>query len=275
MTGGESVSLYGVEERVNLNYLEPPVHEVVLSLQLVESVHLALLEKLPQLLTSRFQHSDSRELTGFTMSVGPAGPQLTRTVPQFDGWTLSDAKPPQRILMGGRQQVSLHAVRPGAWPSGNYLGWQTIRTEALEIFQLLRAIYATVPIQRIGLRYLNRIAIPKNSDLEDWFKIGFATPPFLLDPFLVNLRQTWGRVDGYPGLSATVGLDSIEIPDPKLRDDHAGFLFDIEIFNLWPKDAPSYQDIPSWCNDAHEVENRIFESSITESLRTRFKVVNP
>ena len=169
--------------------------------------------------------------------------------------------------------MSLHAVRPGEWPTGEYAGWPAIYRDALELFGFLEAIYGDAPLLRASLRYLNRIAVPVGSELSDWFTIGFTAPAFLQDTFAMNLRQTWARMEGNDDLSATVGLAMIEIPDAALQQDHVGFLLDIEVFNLWQKMAPTFQAIPAWCRRAHDVEGDIFEQSITPALRDRFEVI--
>jgi uncharacterized protein (TIGR04255 family) len=47
-------------------------------------------------------------------------------------------------------------------------------------------------------------------------------------------------------------------------------LLDIDVFNLWIPKAPSYDKLPDWFKRAHEIENQIFEGSITDPLRERF-----
>jgi uncharacterized protein (TIGR04255 family) len=176
--------------------------------------------------------------------------------------------------LAAHSRASFHAVRPGKWPTGEYVGWPTIYNEALDLLSTFGSLYGRLDIERAGLRYLNRIALPIGSRLEDWFNIGFVTAPFLRDTFAMNLRQTWGRVQDNEDLSATIGLATIEIPDTALQAHNLGFLLDIEVFNLWKPLAPKFLELRNWCRRAHDVERAIFEFSITELLREQFEVIS-
>src|SRR5688572_2718473 len=135
-----------------VRYRQPPVHEVILSLVFTEAVNTTALEKLPERLTSAFTKRERREFSSFGVTFGPAGQQLTTQEPQFDGWLYRDDAP-TRILVAARQQILIHAVRPGQWPTGAYAGWSVIQQEAREVFELLRPYYGDRRIQRAGLRY--------------------------------------------------------------------------------------------------------------------------
>jgi uncharacterized protein (TIGR04255 family) len=267
--------MFALQERLSSarQYREPPVHEVIFSLNFERPIADEELESIGHLLEGRFSRSDRQQLTNYGLTIGPSGSQILPAAPQFAGWIFQD-EAPTRVFNAGRQQVSLHSIRPGEWPSGTYAGWTAMQVAARELMKVLQPIYEKYVIRRSGLRYLNRIAVPANSELEDWFTIGFAAPGFLLDPFAINLRQTWSRCEGQEDLSVTVGLAMIEIPERvELHVDHVGFLLDIEIFNLWPDKAPSYDQLAEWCSRAHDVENAVFESSIREPLRQRFGVL--
>lgn len=257
-----------------MSYRRPPVHEVIVSLILVDAVDVSQLETLPEALANRFPTVERQEQLTMGMSIGPAGHQIMEPKRKSDGWLFKDRQErPTRVISAGSKQLSIHTVRPGSWPTGEYAGWQVISEQTLELIQLLGRFYADTPVERAGLRYLNRVAIPVQSEFSDWFNVGFNAPPFLLDPYAINLRETWGRIENANDLSATVGLAAIEIPEPTLRDAHAGFLLDIEVFNLWKPKAPTFAQLPYWYRRAHDVEGDIFEWSITDNLRNRFEVI--
>jgi uncharacterized protein (TIGR04255 family) len=132
------------------------------------------------------------------------------------------------------------------------------------------AVFGEVKVKRAGLRYLNRIALPKHADVAEWLRLGMTAPELLAEPFAFNLRETWERIQGFDGLSATLGLARIHIEDALLATDHDGVLLDIEVFNLLIAHAPSFRQVPDWFVRAHDAENRVFEGCMTDALRNSF-----
>jgi len=217
-------------------------------------------------------HAEKLEQVQFDMKFAPSGVPAMRSTSEFDGWQFKN-EGPTRVVVAARSRLNIHATRAGLWPTGEYAGWTTIYQEAMEIFGQLATAYDGAKLERAGLRYLNRIAVPVGSELEDWFTIGFNSPHILADPYAMNLRQTWGRIEDHEDLSASLGLAMIQIPDPILQKSHVGFLLDIEVFNLFKHKAPTFGQLREWCRRAHEAEGDIFESSITDNSRQLFGVI--
>jgi uncharacterized protein (TIGR04255 family) len=251
-------------------YSQPPVHEVVLSLTLATPVAVADLESLPSLLRDRFPIAQRQRKVQLNVAIGPQGEQVLNQTQEPDGWRLQNIET-TRVVSASRSQLVMHAARPGPWPTGTYDGWEAIYHEARELYELLSGIYRGGQPARAGLRYLNRIAVPQNTQYAEWFTIGFRGPEFLHDEFGINLRQSWARIDGHGSLGATLGLAMIQIPEPSLQVGNVGFLLDIEVFSL-PQRSPSIEEMPDWCRRAHDAEGDIFEAAITDQLRQRFEV---
>src|SRR5438445_7706118 len=121
-----------------------------------------------------------------------------------------------------------------------------------------------------GIRYLNRISIPQGEDISNWVKVALQPPALLHDLYTFSLSHTWARAGDDDDMSATVNVAKIAIEDPAVAASNQGVLLDIDVFNLWIPKAPSYDKLPEWFERAHEVENQIFEGSITDPLRERF-----
>lgn len=252
-------------------YRLPPVHEVVIGVDLNEGVDIAALEVLPARLHSQLPVAQREERLEISTAFGPTGQPVLNQSRLRDGWRLRDEQT-SRVLVARPSQIAMHAVRPGPWPSGEYAGWEAIYSDSLKIFETVAGLYGSAKLRRAGLRYLNRIAVPVNSEFEEWFTLGLHAPPFLQDEFAMNLRQSWARVLGDEDLSATIGLAIIQIPEPALQRGHVGFLLDIEVFAIGNK-APSLIEMAEWCRRAHDVEGGIFEWCITDNLRKRFEVI--
>jgi uncharacterized protein (TIGR04255 family) len=261
-------------QRNRRNYAKPPVHEVILSLAFQSPAERAELEALPAKLKDVLPTVEKRERAEIAIEAGPSGQQVTRTTREFDGWALRNDGP-TRVALLGTNQLSLHAVRPGPWPHGSYSGWQTIRAEMLTILESLQEAYSRLPIMRASVRYLNRIALPKDTPLSDWLTLAWDGPALARDPFAFNLRETWARIEGHDDLSATIGLAKIEIPESEVSQlgNCHGILLDIEVFNLWVQNAPQFEGLGAWTARAHDVENDLFEGSVTQALRTRMEEI--
>lgn len=254
------------------DYSSPPVHEVIISVLFSAPAPDREIEPFGPVLKSRYGEPQRMEQQEFTMGIGPGGQQLAQARKQFDGWQVvfGDAS---RVIRISRTLLSMNVVRPGPWPRGEYPGWPTISREFAELFAVASNAYRDLGIQRIGLRYLNRIAIPRRTQLNDWFAFIAREPQVLSGPYAVALRETWEHAADNRDVSATVGLATIEIEEPTLKENNVGLLFDIDMFNLWPADAPSLDGVLEWLERAHSAERAVFESLITSELRERFGVI--
>lgn len=265
----------GARRTTRREYRRPPVHEVVFSLVFDRPLEVSALMRVPEFLRDRFPNPERQETVGFGMSLGPGGHRVMEPTRQFGGWVFKDvAQSPTRVVTAGVAGLTINAVRPGEWPQGDYAGWDTIYEEASYVFESLGQVYSQVTLERAALRYLNRIAVPADSDHWDWFTIGFKAPSFLDGVYALNLRQTWGHIDGAEGFSTTLGLATIQIPEPSIAGGHVGYLLDIEVFNLLKREAPRFGQLREWYQRAHDLEGDVFESSVKDELRQRFDPVN-
>lgn len=71
-------------------------------------------------------------------------------------------------------------------------------------------------------------------------------------------------------MSAAVRLAKIKTPADVLPEGTFAVMLDIDVFNLLVRDAPAFGGVAEWLDEAHEVENAIFEGCITPKLRATF-----
>lgn len=250
-------------------YQNPPVHEIILDLQFKGSVSDEQLEAVGDLVGETFGQRarfGGLEIEG---ELSPFTAPTIRTKSALSGWAFSEDDP-DRLLRVGRQQITLHFHRSEGWPAGSYVGWEAIFHRYTSALDRLAPIFGQSTARRAGLRYLNRIAVPKGTDLDRWLTIGPRDLDAVSDLWSFEIRQTWARVVNDPRLSATLRLSRIEVENEDLRTGHHGILLDIDVFNLRVKEAPSYDDAGSWFEAAHVAENQLFESCITPELRSLF-----
>jgi len=250
-------------------YRNPPVHEVILDVQFTTGLDEKPLRELRDRLAKAFTKVEPLNVMQVQMTVGPGGQGFQTTATQFGGWSFTDS-PGDWVLQTSALALTFHLVRPGPWPAGPYVGWSKIYERYFGVHEVVRDLYAPLVPKRAGLRYLNRIAVPLGQDISAWLEFKLQAPKLLHDLFTFNLRQTWARAGEHDDISATVGLAKIDIGDPTIAASNQGILLDIDLFNLWSEKAPSYERLPDWFDRAHQVENDIFESCITDALRERF-----
>lgn len=250
-------------------FRNPPVHEVILSLQFQARTELKELDRLADLLPDRFPISEPLETQQVELSMTPTGDATVQVKRDVLGWIMKN-EGPTRVIQAARDSLSVHAVRPGRWPIGPYPGWSAIGPWALGVIRALSPVYGALGLRRTGLRYLNRIAIPDRTDLRDWFTITPLPFAFLKDSYSFSFGQTWERVEGHDHVGATVRLVKIAIEDAQIKEGKQGVLLDIDIFNMRPEKAPSFDELTAWFNAAHGIENQIFGASVTSRLSATF-----
>src|SRR5436190_21927039 len=106
-------------------FRNPPVHEVILSLQFQARTDLRELDRASDLLPDRFHTSEPLEAQHLEMAVTPTGDASVRVRKEVLGWVLKN-EGPTRVVQVALDLLSVHAVRPGRWPVGPYPGWSKI-----------------------------------------------------------------------------------------------------------------------------------------------------
>lgn len=257
------------EPTATRKYRNPSVHEVILDVQFHERLDDSTASAIPGHLKEKFGPSRRLDEQVFEVRISAEGQQLTRATKRFGGWRFETTEPTW-VVQCSPDQLTMHAVRSHDWPSGSYIGWENIFARYAELLELVQGTYGLLAPKRVGLRYLNKIAVPKEQDFRTWVSLWFHAPGLLNESYAFDLRQTWASVEGAEDLSAALRLVKVKIDDEVIAQGNFGIVLDIEIFNLWVRNAPPFLELPRWFERAHSVENRVFESSITDALRSAF-----
>jgi uncharacterized protein (TIGR04255 family) len=146
-----------------------------------------------------------------------------------------------------------------------YGEWATFRGAAHDFWSVYRQEVQPQRIEQLGVRYVNRIDIPKTKvDLREYLR----TYPFLAD----GLPQAVG------GYFMQLSISMPELPGqmiinqagvPPARDGETAILLDIDIFSNQdvPQDDPA---IWEFFEELHRRKNDVFEACITDSARKLF-----
>lgn len=246
------------------------MHEVILDLQFVEDADLVQLKSAAESIEAidGFKGVTERHTLDTSMLIGSAPHAAQTSTTRPAGFTIN-------VENGGgyanvfKTQLTLHEIRSSNWPTGTYAGWDVISNRFFTVMNHAAGPYNKSMIRRVGLRYVNRIALPIESQIDSWFKFLPTSPSNLKGVFNFSYSQTWANTHGNEDVATTVNMARIEVPAEK-ANSHIGVMLDIDIFNMWPNDAPSWDECKNWFSRAHDCENTVFEEFITDDLREEF-----
>jgi uncharacterized protein (TIGR04255 family) len=189
---------------------------------------------------------------------GPTTGFELRTGPQQ---MVFGAQEGSRLLIVGAEDVSVHGLPP-------YEGWESLEAR---LFSAVARIKDLIPdgteVEQIGLRYINRIEIPKPSiTFHEYLTIGFTLPPGFPQSMIAFLD----RVEVvYPDELARLAFTwaSTEAPEGA-----SAFILDLDL------NATAGMPIP--IEEAREVlremkrrETEAFEGLLQDSLREMFREI--
>jgi len=168
----------------------------------------------------------------------------------------------KRIIQVGSRILSINRLKP-------YDTWSEFKSTIESTFNTLGKKVELRSIQRIGLRYINRIEIPeKSAKLEDYFKFR---------PFLGE------GLNEYPYVGFIVGCvfpfneerDSCKVELTRVlpeNSDASAFMLDIDYFLNKPHGIEVDQSL-EWIERAHDKTEIFFEGCISDPLRNIFDEV--
>lgn len=164
----------------------------------------------------------------------------------------------QALIQVGPQLLVVNHLQP-------YPSWDAFRPLIAMAIDAHRRVIQPTGIHRIGLRYINRIALPQTRILlEDYFevypKLGSDLPTDH-GTFIVGLQFAFAG--GRDAL--TLKLQTVS-PD---TDNGLAISLDIDYFLADPG-AISTDAVMEWVDDAHIQVEQIFEASIKDTLREQF-----
>jgi uncharacterized protein (TIGR04255 family) len=253
---------------VRQRYKNPPVHEVILDIQFQGTLEEKPLEALGRDLADRFGRASPLTTFQFEGRFTPDEPAPLRGGVAFTGWEFSATG--GWLLRVHARQVTLHQVRSANWPAGHYVGWETIHERFRELHRALKESYGQLAVRRAGLRYVNRVAIPSGTDLRGLFTLVPPAPVGVTGLYTFSIHHSWAEVKDHDAFSASVRFARIAVPDGEVEPDALGVLLDFDVFNLYSANAPRWEALPEWFDEAHDVENDLFENAVTKSCRDIF-----
>lgn len=251
-------------------FKHPPVSEVTLDLQFQGEVPAEELHRFPTTIGTSLGDPELIMRFSHHALVSPRRVHHQNPDPVPWGWEFQ-AEDPKRIVTVAATRITQNLLRSQDWPSGEYVGWERNAARFRELLTSVGPLFSGLSIRRAGLRYINRIAIKRETNLATWFTV----VPEQLEPVRklwdFTFTRTWESGTDFPQHSTTVTLTKSDPPKDMAEDETFGVTLDIDVFNLRVQDAPEFDSVPDWFEKAHLFENRVFESCITEALAAQFE----
>jgi uncharacterized protein (TIGR04255 family) len=245
---------------VNKKYKNPPIVEAVCELRfeleavpdqsVIEAIFEALKSKFPE------KKKPTQQQIQFELNIKEKKEEFKHSSHPFDQFFSADGKDLVQINKG---VISIHRLRP-------YQSWEVFSETIRLVLETYRKSVRIKSLQRIGLRYINRIEIPAATfNEEDYFHWRPTTPdgiPKDVSSFIV------GAVFPFEGGRDSVKAQLVsELPVPIV--DKSPFILDVD-YSLGSPGTIEEKDIEEWLVNAHNHIIAIFESVSTEKAKLLF-----
>ena len=244
-------------------FKNPPIQEVLIDIQvtLPAEVSLDALKKFHDGLESRFPEKQERISwqQGFQISAVGEAHAMTSSR-SFDGYLFKCAQD-GKVVQVRRDGFTFNKLKP-------YSKWETFSAEARELWERYAQLARPVSVQRVSLRYLNRIVLPLPlGDFRDYcllfpdipsgmpqgvsdFFLRFATPvPDILSCAMITMTFE-PPAAGITSLSMIFDIEAIHLFD--------SLNVDVEV--IWRKLA-----------ELRDLKNKVFDSGLTEKAKRLFQ----
>ena len=244
-------------------FKSPPIQEALLDIQVTLPADLTLetLKKFHDGVESRFPEKQERISwqQGFQISGGGDSHAISSSR-SVDGY-LFKSKAEGKVVQVRRDGFTFNKLRP-------YSNWDIFSAEARELWERYIALARPASVQRVSLRYLNRIGLPLPvRNLRDYCLL-FPDMPKELPQGLSDffLRFTLPVPDAP---SASVVTLTFEPPAPGttllnlILDNEAAYVFgslNVDTEAIWLKLAA-----------LRDLKNKVFDASLTERAKELFR----
>jgi uncharacterized protein (TIGR04255 family) len=149
---------------------------------------------------------------------------------------------------------------------GQYDTWEQFRAEAVRLWQLHRRLAQPTEVQRLGLRFINRVEILDGARLEDFLHAFPQTPRDLDLPFSTFLHRDTFVVPGRP-----YAINRVQtVQHGAGPGKSAGLILDNDVYTTQP--FPLEGDVlEQRLAEMRWLKNKFFFGSITRELLERLR----
>ena len=250
-----------VPEAPSMLYEHPPITEAVIGINFSSPIKQATLSSVNKKFQRRYPHHQT--VSNLNIAIVELGDKQinksTADVNQENGHRLSTEDMTELLLLWP-SSFSISQLSP-------YHGWDHFFDRFVKDWGVWKKLVGFQTINRIGVRYINRIDIPITGPIVEYEKFLNVYPklPGMLNPTEAYAIQTSSHLKD---IDSRLILNSAVVPSPIL--DHASFLIDLDISkesNLPQND----NDIFDLLKKIRVKKNAIFEICITRRARELFQ----
>jgi uncharacterized protein (TIGR04255 family) len=243
---------------VDTQYKKPPITEAIISIVFAQPINDTALTDLQRKFSKHYPHSQPIENVHVNLNIG-ALPNTNVTETRERGYRLSSNDMTELLVLHPKS-ITVSQLAP-------YPGWQPFFERFCRDWTTRRRILGFQTVERIGVRYINRVDIPmegKSIAHEDYLNV-FPRVPAELGPLNAYTVQVQIFMDD---LKAQLVINSASVPAPILK--HASFVIDQDIVRL--ADVPQKDgDIFDLIGRIRDRKNHVFESCVTDQARSLFR----
>ena len=129
------------------------------------------------------------------------------------------------------------------------------------MWQLHTELAQPTEVQRLGLRFINRIAVPQEGlRLEDYLEAPPKAPQGMDLPLAGFLHQDTLTVSGYP-----YGITFTQTVQPPQAPETGGLILDIDVFTTQPLNLDE-DKLDRHLSEMRWLKNKVFFGSITRKV---------
>jgi uncharacterized protein (TIGR04255 family) len=235
-------------------YESPPIEEAVCEFRFSESSSWD--QTYPGLIYSEIREDfpEKRETTAYGIGRVSGGdePRI-----ESQGRTRFYREDENALIQVGSHVLAANRLKP-------YDSWEEFSEVIKAGYEAYEKVVEPRGLQRISLRYINKVHVEPNSELEEYFSLGIRTEGDLPDQFVAFIA---GMVSYFQD-----GRDTLKIQltnSDSDQEDMIGIMLELE-YVLVDATKIDLDEVNSWLETAHSKIEENFEASIKEPLREQF-----
>ncbi len=238
-------------------YAKPPIIEAVIQFKLTRTLYPAQLERVSRL--ARKRYGEVAPMTNVDVQI------------DADNGLVTARRLPTGFRLGIQEDVLI--LQPSDFIVSRlapYTGWDEFFERAKEDWATLEKVAGTRSISRVGLRYINRLDVPRNGarplDYSRYCRVEITIPTVYAGTLVGLSTRYESAFPQKDDLAVVVNSAIIESP----LFDHHSILLDIDVIqqNRVPENM---QDVWAMLGEMRAFKNEIFESAVTDDARVLFR----